>query len=67
MSDELILTRVEEGVGIAQLNRPKALNALNRALMTLLMDTLEAFDADRRDWLHDCNWQCQGLCSRRRY
>ncbi len=46
MSDELILTRVEEGVGIAQLNRPKALNALNRALMTLLMDTLEAFDAD---------------------
>ena len=41
-----ILTRIEGRVGVAQLNRPKALNALNRELMTELMTALEAFDAD---------------------
>ena len=41
-----IITRVEGRVGVAQLNRPKALNALNRELMTELMTALEAFDAD---------------------
>jgi enoyl-CoA hydratase len=41
-----IITRVDERVGVAQLNRPKALNALNRELMTELMTALEAFDAD---------------------
>lgn len=46
MTYENILTRVEGRVGIAQLNRPKALNALNRELMTELMTALEAFDAD---------------------
>ncbi len=43
---ENIVTRVEGRVGVAQLNRPKALNALNRELMTELMTALEAFDAD---------------------
>ena len=43
---ENIITRVEGRVGVAQLNRPKALNALNRELMTELMTALEAFDAD---------------------
>ena len=41
-----IITRVDERVGVAQLNRPKALNALNRELMTELMTALDAFDAD---------------------
>jgi enoyl-CoA hydratase len=46
MEYEFILTRVEGRVGIAQLNRPKALNALNQELMMELMTALEAFDAD---------------------
>jgi len=46
MSDETILTRTDGRVGIAQLNRPKALNALNLEVMSNLMSALEAFDAD---------------------
>ena len=46
MSYEYILTRTEGRVGIVQFNRPKALNALNRGLMSELMTALEAFDAD---------------------
>ena len=46
MTYENIVTRVEGRVGVAQLNRPKALNALNRELMTELMTALEVFDAD---------------------
>ncbi|MBP6015829.1 MAG: enoyl-CoA hydratase/isomerase family protein [Candidatus Promineofilum sp.] len=46
MTYENILTRVEGRAGIVQLNRPKALNALNRELMTELMDALAAFDGD---------------------
>ena len=46
MSEQYILTRTEGRVGIAQLNRPKALNALNGDLMMDLMDALELFDAD---------------------
>ncbi|HEY1407831.1 MAG TPA: enoyl-CoA hydratase-related protein [Promineifilum sp.] len=43
---ENILTRTEGRVGIVQLNRPKARNALNRELMTELMDALTAYDRD---------------------
>ena len=41
-----ILLRREGRVGIVQLNRPQARNALNTALMAELIDALRAFDAD---------------------
>jgi len=44
-SYEYILTRVEGRVGIIQLNRPKALNALNRELMGELASASEDFDS----------------------
>ncbi len=46
MTYENILTRIDGRAGVVQLNRPKALNALNRELMTELMDALEAYDRD---------------------
>jgi len=47
MSYENIEVRIEaEKVGVITLNRPKALNALNDALMTELGQALKAFDAD---------------------
>ncbi|MCL4262794.1 MAG: enoyl-CoA hydratase/isomerase family protein [Anaerolineae bacterium] len=46
MSYEYILTRVDGRVGIVQINRPKALNALNVDVMMELMSALEAFDVD---------------------
>lgn len=46
MAYKLILTRVENGVGVVQFNRPKALNALNRQMMAEVIDALEAYDRD---------------------
>lgn len=46
MSYEQILVFGEEGVGRVQLNRPKALNALNAQLMHELVDALRGFEAD---------------------
>ncbi|GIK56588.1 MAG: enoyl-CoA hydratase [Chloroflexi bacterium] len=46
MSDEYILTRIDGRVGVAQINRPKALNALNVDVMRELMSALEQFDDD---------------------
>ena len=47
MAFEHIIVRTEaEKVGIVQLNRPKALNALNGDLMDELGNALKAFDAD---------------------
>jgi len=42
----LILTETEGAVGIARLNRPEVLNALNPELMTQLAAQFEAWDAD---------------------
>lgn len=46
MDYEHILTRTEGRVGVVQLNRVKALNALNDALMREVTHALAAFDAD---------------------
>ncbi len=43
---ENILVTREGAVGVITLNRPKALNALNSALLAELCQALEAFDAD---------------------
>jgi enoyl-CoA hydratase len=42
----LILTEIKGRVALLQLNRPEAMNALNKALMIELMDALERLDAD---------------------
>ena len=41
-----LLTKIEDGVGLITLNRPKALNALNSELLDELIGVLEAWDAD---------------------
>jgi enoyl-CoA hydratase len=46
MAYETILVETRGPVGIITLNRPKALNALNRQLVTELETALTAFDAD---------------------
>jgi enoyl-CoA hydratase len=46
MSYELILAEVRGRVGLATLNRPQTMNALNNQLMRELMDALENFDKD---------------------
>ncbi|KAF1033727.1 MAG: putative enoyl-CoA hydratase echA8 [Burkholderia lata] len=46
MAYENILVETRGRVGLITLNRPKALNALNDALMDELGDALKAFDAD---------------------
>ena len=46
MSESLILIETRGRVGLLTLNRPKALNALNDALMDELGAALLAFDAD---------------------
>lgn len=42
----VILTKTDGPIGIATLNRPEALNALNNQLLDALAKTLEAWDAD---------------------
>ncbi len=46
MPFEFILTETRDRVGLVQIHNPKALNALNRQLVTEIMDALEAFDRD---------------------
>ncbi len=46
MTYENILVEIDVGVGIIRLHRPKALNALNDALIAELNAALDAFEAD---------------------
>ena len=46
MSYENIIVETKGRVGIIRLNRPPALNALNRALMRELSHAIDAFEAD---------------------
>ncbi|MFQ5943691.1 MAG: enoyl-CoA hydratase-related protein [Anaerolineales bacterium] len=46
MTYSTILTEVHERVGLVQINRPKALNALNAAVMEELATAMEEFDSD---------------------
>lgn len=46
MTYENILVETDGGVGVVRLNRPKALNALNDALIAELSAALDAFEAD---------------------
>jgi enoyl-CoA hydratase/carnithine racemase len=45
MDYQNILVKVEDGVGLVTLNRPKALNALNSELLAELIQVLEGWDA----------------------
>ncbi|MQC25879.1 MAG: enoyl-CoA hydratase [Chloroflexi bacterium] len=46
MTETLILTEIEDGVALVRLNRPKAMHALNTALIVALMDALDVLDKD---------------------
>ena len=46
MSVDLVLAERRDAVGIAQLNRPDARNALSPELMAQLVEIVEAYDAD---------------------
>ncbi len=46
MANDYIVTQLDGAVGIARLNRPDVLNALNMKLMDELIETLEKFDND---------------------
>ncbi|MFO3797167.1 MAG: enoyl-CoA hydratase-related protein, partial [Anaerolineales bacterium] len=46
MSYTSILIERRGRVGLITLNRPQAMNALNRTLLSELMEALEVFDAD---------------------
>src|SRR3954464_10826482 len=43
---DTVLNEVKDGIGIATLNRPQALNALNTELLDRLAAQLEAWDRD---------------------
>ena len=47
MSDEAVLVERRGRVGILTINRPKALNALNSAVLSEMLDKAGALDADR--------------------
>jgi enoyl-CoA hydratase len=59
-----IIASTQGKVGIIQLNRPKALNALNNQLVGELMAALEAFDADPQVGRHCDHRRRAGICRR---
>ena len=48
MTYENIVVETKGRVGIIRLNRPQALNALNKALIAELTQAIEAFDGDEK-------------------
>lgn len=44
--ENILVEKLEGGVGLVRLNRPQVLNALSSGLVRELMDALRAFDAD---------------------
>ena len=48
MSYQNIVVETQGRVGVIRLNRPQALNALNKALIAELTQAIEAFDADEK-------------------
>ena len=46
MSDDVILCDVADGIATVTLNRPQAMNALNRALRKRLAEVMRVVDAD---------------------
>lgn len=46
MTSSVILTETHERAGLIRLNRPDALNALNRQVLSELVEALRAFDSD---------------------
>ena len=45
-NESLILSETIGRVGLVRLNRPKAYNALNRAIVTQVMDAFAGYDAE---------------------
>ena len=50
MAYETILVETRGKVGLVTLNRPKALNALNFAVLADLLAAFKAFDTDKLNW-----------------
>jgi enoyl-CoA hydratase len=67
MTYDNILVETRGPVGIITLNRPKALNALNGALIDELNQALAGFEADDGRRRHRHHRQRQGVCRRRRH
>ncbi len=42
--DKIVLSEIQDGVALLRINRPKAMNALNSSLVTMLMDLLDEHD-----------------------
>jgi 1,4-dihydroxy-2-naphthoyl-CoA synthase len=66
MAYENIIVETKGRVGVIRLNRPQALNALNRALIEELKQAIDAFEADDKIGCLVITGS-EGLRCRRRY